>query len=1227
MKRFLIIVIYNLGLLVLNAQQIDFLRHTLYEPDIINPKSIHSVDIDNDGDIDHIVDVSHILFDVLWFENDGNHNYTPVEIEYTCDNSGDMEVVDFDLDGDIDILKICDTNMLYLENDGNQNFTTSILISGYLDQYYIKDLDNDGDNDIVVSNEEYDELYWYENVGNNNFTFHLITASFDERAYFNVVDLDNDGDLDIVGAHGLYMNYMKVFWYENDGSQNFTVHYTSSVSIGSSTVFTPLVNVVDLDDDGNLDILAGTKSNSGIYFFKNDGNQIFTDSLILNSGIHPHFNNMASTDIDADGDIDIIQVNSSYGIVLVNDGLENFTSQYIVDSSDVGSNFILVDIDSDGDLDLSMVDNQDDDVFWYENNGGLQFTKHTVYDAPINNPQEMYPIDLDQDSDIDILTTALGAESIVWFENAGNDHFNYTYISNTIGYVTSLSAVDLDNDGDVDVLSSSSNPTKKVWFENDGTQNFTEHLVDSDPTNESYCLKSGDINNDGYIDLIGGGSTKLVVYSNDGTQNFTEQIVLDTNFSFYNLLTFDIDSDGDIDIFPSVGLNNKIFWFENDGVGNFTLHEFQVSSLGQVESYIEDLDSDGDYDIVVATYSGLNYWYKNDGNENFTEIPTFYGFGRSIHGCDINDDGYVDLVSNRGWYAGDDLQNFTFHNSHLTSLGLCDDTYSIDMDYDGDFDILTLSGSDQKLIWHENLLYSNYIKISVIPFIDENGNGVFDGNEYFYQNGVFEMSPQEVFIFPSQDTTTLLLDDTGLYYLDIQLDTALWLATSPTSVPVDVISANYYQTVYFGIQPNEDVVVSSDVTGSRPRCFANSKHFINVANHGLAIDTGYIEYTLDDSVTFISSTPSPDIINGQKLYFSIDNLLTSYNKTVSVKVNMPGTIMMLGHDLKVFADTNQMVMIDSVHFSEMVLCSYDPNDKQVSPNYGNLGYVLSQDTELEYLIRFQNTGNDTAFVVRLVDSLDLNLDESTFRLISNSHPISSMGIDSNRVLTFLFEDINLTDTITNEEESHGFVKFGMKTKNALPLNTSVTNKASIYFDYNSPIITNSTLNTIYNCDVLGNSINITSEYPEITIDMNENYLDTAVWMWNDEIIHSGIEGFTFVPDTVGNIDLTVHLENTLCTFDTTYSIYINNIGIVENKSKIQISVFPNPTTGVFYLDLGKEVSQFTIRLSTITGQILLKETYFDKRMVALELPEINGVYLLEVQTSNGISEFIKVIKQ
>lgn len=142
-----------------------------------------------------------------------------------------------------------------------------------------------------------------------------------------------------------------------------------------------------------------------------------------------------------------------------------------------------------------------------------------------------------------------------------------------------------------------------------------------------------------------------------------------------------------------------------------------------------------------------------------------------------------------------------------------------------------------------------------------------------------------------------------------------------------------------------------------------------------------------------------------------------------------------------------------------VRTSYDPNDKQVFPFTAvNHDSALVQKEYLEYVIRFQNTGNDTAFTIAIKDTLASKLDLKTFQLVSASHTMQVQW-ESPRTAIFYFPNILLPDSITNERRSHGYVRFRIKPVAGVTLTDSIYNKAAIYFDYNPPVITNTVRST------------------------------------------------------------------------------------------------------------------------------------------------------------------------
>ncbi|MEM9259018.1 MAG: T9SS type A sorting domain-containing protein, partial [Bacteroidota bacterium] len=132
--------------------------------------------------------------------------------------------------------------------------------------------------------------------------------------------------------------------------------------------------------------------------------------------------------------------------------------------------------------------------------------------------------------------------------------------------------------------------------------------------------------------------------------------------------------------------------------------------------------------------------------------------------------------------------------------------------------------------------------------------------------------------------------------------------------------------------------------------------------------------------------------------------------------------------------------------------AYDPNDKTAIPagyDDGNIPY----GTRLTYDIRFQNTGTDTAFTVVIRDTISEALDLSSFKFEGASHPVS-LSLDTHRVLTFTFENIQLPDSSVNLAASQGVVQFSIDHDSTLLRGSIIENEAAIYFDFNEPIITN-----------------------------------------------------------------------------------------------------------------------------------------------------------------------------
>jgi len=142
-----------------------------------------------------------------------------------------------------------------------------------------------------------------------------------------------------------------------------------------------------------------------------------------------------------------------------------------------------------------------------------------------------------------------------------------------------------------------------------------------------------------------------------------------------------------------------------------------------------------------------------------------------------------------------------------------------------------------------------------------------------------------------------------------------------------------------------------------------------------------------------------------------------------------------------------------------VVGAFDPNQKTAIPAGAGAANLLEADRPIRYTIDFQNTGTDTAFRVLLRDVLPEKLDVATFRPGAASHPYT-WEIRQQHILEVLFFPIMLPDSNVNEPASHGFFSFTIDQLPHLPDGTALENKASIIFDFNPPIVTNTVVHHI-----------------------------------------------------------------------------------------------------------------------------------------------------------------------
>ncbi len=183
---------------------------------------------------------------------------------------------------------------------------------------------------------------------------------------------------------------------------------------------------------------------------------------------------------------------------------------------------------------------------------------------------------------------------------------------------------------------------------------------------------------------------------------------------------------------------------------------------------------------------------------------------------------------------------------------------------------------------------------------------------------------------------------------------------------------------------------------------------------------------------------------------------------------------------------NQYPLNDEAPFSDLDcmenIGAFDPNDKQGFPLGVGSEKAILRSQSLDYLIRFQNTGTDTAFNIVVLDTLPATLDVSSIRMLSASHDYQ-FSVLGNGILKWIFPNIMLPDSNVNELGSHGYLKFRIAPVANLPENTQILNRAGIYFDYNLPVLTDYSLHTI---KTVLTSVSLEIFKPEVSLSVFPN---------------------------------------------------------------------------------------------------------------------------------------------
>ncbi|MFD2718606.1 FG-GAP-like repeat-containing protein [Hymenobacter monticola] len=674
-------------------------------------------DLDGDGDLDLVTSGmdratnSRSMYSV--YLNNGNGSFAAPVAQYGGQAGAAITLVDLDGDSDLDLVHGTQAML----NDGRGTFAGALLNSPAISVMAAGDVDNDGDVDILgITNTT--SLSVRLNNGRGTFTSGSSSPYAGPGPWkMRTADVDGDGDLDVVTSNLSLSGNYSITILLNNGSGGFGNLRT--LPGGADFVLS------NLDADGDIDLLVLNRATMVAETWRNDGLGVFSKTADTALGtLAPEL--LAAADVDDDGDVDLI-AGSGDVYVLRNGG--NAPAPYAVTVVAPAANRpaarnAAVSVTFSTAMGGAVASGGAVRAFSAQAGGRkagtAAATASTLAFAPAT------PFKPGEVVDATVSKTARSAAGLplaqpyVWQFTAavsgGTGRFNSgPVLSAGLGGVEPVysTLADIDGDQDLDLVTSySSSPNVPVGVRlNNGTGGFgaSAPLLGTLVCGDFFNM--ADVDNDGDLDFVGftvnGATTALTsnfVWLNNGQGQFTALSTLphpvSSSFRNHGALG-DIDGDGDLDMVDG-------YVRFNDGRGNFYGAAYVPNFANAFQHALADLDGDGDLDWVIY-YNSINFgttWYRNDGTGTFSNETVLNPRGRNdaIFARDLDGDGDVDLLEserNRGIHALFNNGQGVFSSGpfYVTTAGDFATSAVGDVDGDGDLDVI-----QQNLLARELLL-------------------------------------------------------------------------------------------------------------------------------------------------------------------------------------------------------------------------------------------------------------------------------------------------------------------------------------------------------------------------------------------------------------------------------------------------------------------------------------------------------------------------------------------
>jgi uncharacterized repeat protein (TIGR01451 family) len=469
--------------------------------------------------------------------------------------------------------------------------------------------------------------------------------------------------------------------------------------------------------------------------------------------------------------------------------------------------------------------------------------------------------------------------------------------------------------------------------------------------------------------------------------------------------------------------------------------------------------SNGNYLTGDVVSMSENSFLASGSTNDITRNPNYGGY-----------DAYISNV--RGSFVSNPHDTHYFGGSGSESFNMLDkiddlNYYACGYTTSNNGSVSGNHGGDE--IWHTRIKL-NYNTIKGTVYIDVNGNGTKEPSEP-WADGRMVSSKQTNGLEVISEVANGGFKNfvgTGAYSTKpVNINSNFTIV--PPFFNSNFTGYNNTDSVGFALRPVGQIkdLACQLIALSPARPGFKTDYKIAYQNNGTEIiNPAIISFIKDSRTSLFSSSLGGYTTIGDTIRWNLGSVPLFSNGEINITLQvLPPPAVVIGDTLKssVTIDPvtgDQLPTDNTSRLQQVVRGSFDPNDKrETHGGFASKTKLLNGET-LNYTIRFQNTGTDTAFNIYIRDNLPQLLDATTLDIIAASHPytmsyeIPFPNAPGGGLLTFRFNNILLPDSTTNEPGSHGFISFSIKAKNNITVNDQVLNSASIYFDYNTSISTN-----------------------------------------------------------------------------------------------------------------------------------------------------------------------------